>query len=139
MGYVEEKSCRLVVVGIEGEPCDRVPALPKFVRPGERERCLAEARSRLDHYKLLLLQLSGHAEQPGAIDQPRRTAWRHDFGGEELRLCAGDHVLLCLPVSGYLPEQGQDLASPKIPSFQLLHYPKRSSRIPLLGDAVIGA
>src|SRR5438445_10171600 len=98
MGYVEEKSYRLVVVGIEGEPCDGVPALPKFVRPGERERRLAEARSRLDHDELLLLQLSGHAKQPGAIDQPCRTAWRHDFGGEELRLFAGNHVVLCLPV-----------------------------------------
>src|SRR5260221_5103107 len=69
-----------------------------MLRPGERQRSLAEPRSRLDHGELLFLQLSDQGEQPRPFEQSGWASRRQDLGGEELRLFARDHVVLRVPI-----------------------------------------
>src|SRR6266852_6110294 len=92
--HIEEEPCGLVVLGIEGKPCDPVTVLPEASRPSGRKGSLAEPCTRLDHRELLRLDLGDQAKQSGPLDQPRRASWGNDLGGKELRLPAGTRMEL---------------------------------------------
>jgi hypothetical protein len=67
---IEEKSRGLVIVRIDGQPRDGIPALLQPLDPGHSERGLAEACRGLEDGQSLSGKLRGYVQEPWALDQP---------------------------------------------------------------------
>jgi hypothetical protein len=91
MRHIEEEPRRLVVIGVEGEPSDRLTALLKSFRPTDCEGSLTETRTCLDHGYLLRLDLRDQVQQPGPVNQARCATRQQNLGSDELCFTGGDH------------------------------------------------
>src|SRR6266480_260187 len=90
VSYVEEEGRGIVIVRIDGEPCDCISALLKSLQPSHGQRGLSKPCRALDHGQTLVRKLRGGIHEPWALDQPR-TSRRNDLGGEELELFPAKH------------------------------------------------
>ena len=93
VSQIEEEGRRLVIISIDGQPCDCIAALLKSLQPSHRQRGLAEPCRALDHGQTLFRKLRGGVHEPWTLDQPRTTR-RNDLGGEELLLFPAKHRTL---------------------------------------------
>ena len=81
VSYVEEEGRGIVIVRIDGEPCDCISALLKSLQPRHGQRGLAKPCRALEHGQSLFRKLRGHAHEPWTLDQPG-TSRRNHFGSE---------------------------------------------------------
>ena len=93
MRHIVKEPRRLVAVSVEGEPSDDPATLLESLSPSDCQGSLAETRTRCDHSDLLRLHLSDQVQQPGPVDQARRTLRRQNFGSEKLCFTGSDHLV----------------------------------------------